>query len=650
MQILERLREPLEGPASQGEKMSPFRITLAIALAGAIAAPSYPQATAPPTLPLGTHSANSGGSAAAARKLRDFLAADWKYWMTEEPEEATTFGYPGQNARWTDWSPAAIDRRAQHLKKSIADMKGMSRGEFPASEQLNYDLYLELLERAEEGQRFHIDSLPMASVVPLNLYAPVTQTDGLLQNAPDTIDQMPTEHASDYEDILSRLNAYPALVDQTIALMKVGMAHGWTPPKVTMQGVPKQATDEIFSDPMASPLLGAFKKFPASFTDAQKTDFTARAKAAYSDKVSPTLARLRDFLEQTYVPACRDSISAAALPDGADYYRYMVRWQTTTKLTPEQIHQTGLDQVKELRAQIEQVVAQTGYAGRVTDFENFLRTDPQFFAKTPAELLKVYRDAAKRADPETAHLIGKLPRLPYGIRPIPDATAPGQTDGYYEQGSPPTGRPGYVYVNTYKLDSRPEWEVEDTILHEGVPGHHLQVSLGQEMENVPEFRKQLGYSAYVEGWALYSESLGTEMGFYTDPYQKFGYLSGQMWRAVRLVVDTGMHSMGWTREQAIQYFEENTGLPGLLATSETDRYIVWPGQALAYKTGQLKIRELRTRAEKELGDRFDIRAFHDVILDNGALPLDLLETRVNAWIAREKSAGKTPQKSQAAAR
>jgi uncharacterized protein (DUF885 family) len=602
---------------------------------------AYPQA---PGSPANSTSSPSSSSANATHKLRDFLAADWKYWMIEEPEEATTFGFPGQNSRWTDFSPAAIERRVQHLKRSIVEMKAIPRDKLPAGEQLNYDLYLELLERADEGLRFHHDSLPMASVVPMNLYMPVNQMQGVLQDVPSTISEMPTVHPSDYGDILARLNGVPALIDQVIALMKVGMAQGWMPPKITMRDVPQQAASQIFSDPLASPLLAAFKKYPDTFTDAQKAELTEQAKMVYADKVSPAFAKLRDFLAQTYLPACRDSVSVAGLPDGADYYKYMVRWQTTTNFTPGQIHQTGLDQVKELGAQIDQVAAQAGYAGRTADFEKFMRTDPRFVATTTEELLMVYRDAAKRADPQLAYLFGKLPRLTYGVRAVPDATAPSETDAYYEQGSPAAGRPGYLYVNTYKLDSRPKWEAEDTILHEGVPGHHLQFSLAQEMEGVPDFRQQLSYSAYAEGWALYSESLGTEMGFYTDPYMKFGYLTGQMWRAVRLVVDTGMHSMGWTREQSIAYFSDNTGLPMQTAVAEIDRYIVWPGQALAYKTGQLKIRELRTRAEKELGTNFNVRAFHDTVVDEGALPLDLLETRVDAWIAREKAKSSKPAK------
>jgi uncharacterized protein (DUF885 family) len=285
---------------------------------------------------------------------------------------------------------------------------------------------------------------------------------------------------------------------------------------------------------------------------------------------------------------------------------------------------------------MEKTIAQVGFPGRFADFVKFLNSDPQFRYQSADDMLLHYRAIAKEVDPQLEHLFGLLPRLTYGVKPVPDAIAPSQFEAYYEPGSPIAGRPGYLFVNTYDLPSRRSWDAEDLVLHEGVPGHHLQISIAQEMNDIPEFRKQLGYTAYVEGWALYSESLGPEVGLYADPYSKFGYLSAQMWRAVRLVVDTGIHSMGWTRDQAIQYFVENTGQPEQNAIVEIDRYIVWPGQALGYKIGQLKIQELRKTAEQELGDRFDIRAFHDAVLDQGALPLNILETRIKRWTAEQK--------------
>jgi uncharacterized protein (DUF885 family) len=583
------------------------------------------------------NSANGGAGNPAVEKLRAFLADDWKYWMIEYPEMATSVGYPGQNDRWTDHSPAAIERRNRHLDESLKALRAIPREKLPPEEQLNFDLYQKLIENALAGLRFHDEADPFASVVPQNQYIPITQMDGLPRGVPATIALMETTRAKDYEDILARLNSIPAVVEQTIALMKEGMARGWVPPRITVRDVPKQVESQIVADAMKSPLLSAFAKYPSTIPPAQQAGFTSRAVAAYTERVAPAFRKLRDFLADTYLPACRETISVRDLPDGADFYSYLVRWHTTTALTPQQIHQIGLAQVKQIRAQMDQVIAQSGFKGSFEEFVKFLNTDPQFDYASADDLLLHYRDISKRADPQLAHLFGKLPRLPYGVKPIPDAVAPSQTSGYYEQGAPAVGRPGYFYVNTYKLESRPRWDAEDLTMHEAVPGHHLQLSLAQEMEGVPEFRRWLGYSAYVEGWALYSESLGSEMGFYTDPYSRFGYLSAQMWRAVRLVVDTGIHSMGWSREKAIQYFKENSGQPEQNVVVEVDRYIVWPGQALGYKIGQLRIQELRRAAEQELGERFDIRAFHDTVVGEGAVPLDVLEARIHAWIAAQRA-------------
>jgi uncharacterized protein (DUF885 family) len=574
---------------------------------------------------------------AATQRLRDFLAADWNYWISEYPENATLFGYPGENGRWTDYSRQAIVRRNRHLEESLVALDAIPRGELPAGEQLNYDLYREQLETAIAGVAFHDDAFPFMTVSPMNLYMPINQVSGMQQYVPATIEQMSMERDSDYRDLIARLNEIPVVVDQTIELMKEGMSRGWTPPKITMRDVAKQAGAQVVSDPMASPMLAAFKKFPMTIPAAQQEELKREAVAAYTRNVAPAFAKLRDFLAQTYAPACRDTISVGALPDGADYYKYLVRWQTTTDITPEQIHRLGLDQVKEIRAEMDETVAQAGFRGRFADFVKFVNSDAQFRYQSADDMLLHYRALAKQVDPQLERLFGLLPRLTYGVKPVPDAIAPSQFEAYYEPGSPIAGRPGYLFVNTYDLPSRRSWDAEDLVLHEGVPGHHLQISLAQEMKDVPEFRKQLGYTAYVEGWALYSESLGPEVGFYADPYSKFGYLSAQMWRAVRLVVDTGIHSMGWTRDQAIQYFVENTGQPQQNAIVEIDRYIVWPGQALGYKIGQLKIQELRKAAEQELGERFDIRAFHDAVLDQGALPLNILETRIKQWTAQQNT-------------
>jgi uncharacterized protein (DUF885 family) len=399
-----------------------------------------------------------------------------------------------------------------------------------------------------------------------------------------------------------------------------------------MRDVPKQVADLIPADPLASALLQPFREFPSAFSEAERTRLTDQAKKIYTSALAPAFQKLHDYVAATYVPACRETIAATALPNGAAAYAFHVRWQTTTDLTPPQIHEIGLAEVKRIRTEMDKVIGSVNFKGSFHDFTEFLRTDARFYYDKPDDLVNGYRIIVKKIDPELAHEFGKLPRLPYGVCPIPDFKAPSQTTAYYQPGSPAAGRPGCYFVNTYNLHARPKWEMEALSLHEAVPGHHLQLSLGQEMENVPEFRKHVGYSAFVEGWALYGESLGEELGLYKDPYSKFGQLSYEMWRAVRLVVDTGMHSMRWTREQAIQFFKDNTGKTDQDITVEVDRYIVWPGQALAYKLGQLKIRELRTAAEKKLGANFNVRRFHDAVLEQGSVPLDVLEGHMLQWL------------------
>jgi len=574
----------------------------------------------------------TGAQAKAARNFRAFLERDWKQWMREYPETATDVGYPGQNHRWSDDSKEGIGARVLHLHDSLTEVISTSRDALPVEQQLNYDLYRELLETAAEGLKYGDDPLPFRHVVPGNLWMPLTQMGGIQQGSASTLANMPHQTVADYEVIVTRLEALPKSVEQNLQLLQEGLKKGYTPPKLMLRDVPKQIADLIPADPLASPLLQPFTEFPAGFPEAERARLTDRAKKIYTNTVAPAFQRLHDYVATTYLPACRESIAATALPNGAAAYAFHVRWQTTTNLTPQQIHEIGLSEVKRIRGEMDEVIASTGFKGSFHDFTEFLRTDPRFFYDRPEDLVNGYRIVAKRIDPELAHEFGKLPRLTYGVCVIPEFKAPSQTTAYYQSGAPSAGRPGCYFVNTYNLHARPKWEMEALSLHEAVPGHHLQISLSQEIEGQPEFRKHIGYSAFVEGWALYSESLGEELGLYKDPYSKFGQLSYEMWRAVRLVVDTGMHSMGWTRDQAIQFFKDNTGKTDQDITVEVDRYIVWPGQALAYKLGQLKIRQLRTEAEKKLGAKFDVRKFHDAVLENGAVPLNVLEAQMKRWI------------------
>lgn len=580
-----------------------------------------------------TSVASRAQAPSAADRFRALLEEDWKYWMGQHPETATSLGYAGQDHRWTDYSTEAIAARASYLKGTVTRLDAVDRTMLAEADQLDYDLYRDMIATAIDGLAFGNEPMPLRGVVVRNLHMPLNQMEGVQQEIPATIAMTPAATAAGYENIIARLQGVPALVDQTIALLRDGMARGLTPPAIALRDAPGQVAAQIVEDPRTSPLLSAFQEWPSAISRADRARLTDAAIGAYTAAVRPAFQRLHDFLVTTYLPAARATVSVSALPDGAEWYAYNVRWHTTLAATPREIHQIGLDEVKRLRTEMDAIVAKTGFTGSYEGFKTFLRTDPRFFYTEAEQLLAGYRGIAKRADPALAGLFGTLPRTPYGVREVPAAIAPSQTTAYYLSGALNAGRPAWMYANTYKLEARPRWEMEALTLHEAVPGHHLQIALAQELEGLPEFRKNTSYTAYVEGWALYAESLGEEMGFYQDPYSKFGQLTYEMWRAVRLVVDTGLHAMGWSREEAIEFFADNAAKTLQDITVEVDRYIVWPGQALGYKMGQLKIRELRARAERALGARFDVRAFHDVVLGQGAVPLDVLERRVEAFVA-----------------
>ena len=554
-------------------------------------------------------------------RLRQLLAQNWEYTMREYPEFATAVGYPGQNARWTDYSLEAIARRKRELNDPLTALKAIDRGTLSAADQLNYDLFRRNLADALDESRFPGELMP------------ITQLNGVQQDVPSTITQMPAAAVRDYEDIVARLRAVPALVRQTTILLERGLASGVTPPQITLRDVPSQAQDLVVDDPLTSPMLAAFKSFPSEIAAADQQRLRAAAVTAYRDSVSPAFKRLGAFLATKYVPGARTTIGMRDLPNGLAWYQTRARASTTTDLTAEHIHALGLSEVKRIRAEMDSVIAASGFHGSFADFVQFLRTDPQFYFTKPEDLLRASRDLAKRIDPELVRLFGTLPRLPYGVLPVPSYSERSQTTAYYQPGSPLGHRAGTYFVNTYNLPARPKWEMDALTAHEAVPGHHLQIALAQELPDVPEFRRYGGHTAFVEGWGLYSESLGGELGLYKDPYSKFGQLTYEMWRAVRLVIDTGLHTMGWTRQQAIDYFKANAPKTEHDITIEVDRYIVWPGQALAYKIGELKIKELRAYAATTLGSRFDIREFHDQVLGAGAVPLDVLDARIKAWVA-----------------
>ena len=558
------------------------------------------------------------------RRFERYVAIALQQALRNNPEWATQQGQPYGQDRWTDLSFAAIERRHQEDRDGLAVLQSIDRAQLDAANQLNYDLLLDGLQNSVDGQAFAQELLPM------------NQMGGPQQDAANMLAMMPAQRLDQMENQLARLTALPQLIDQSIALMRKGLATGVTPPAITLRNVPQQIRNQLVDDPGRSPLLGAFVEPAAGLDALQAEALRQRAFTVFREQVVPAYERLLAFTETEYLPGARTSIAAKDLPNGAAWYAYNVKLLTTTGHSPEQIHAMGLAEVSRIRAEMDRVIEESGFDGDFAAFLQFLRTDPQFYHVTAQDLMREYRDIAKRADPELAHLFGVLPRNPYGVIEVPSFAAESQTTAYYQPGSVAAGRPGYFYANTYALDTRPRWEMEALTLHEAVPGHHLQIAIQQELENVPWFRQDPSYTAFVEGWGLYAESLGEEMGFYRDPYSKFGQLTYEMWRAIRLVVDTGMHQMGWSRQQAIDYFMSNAGKQEHDIIVEIDRYIVWPGQALAYKIGELKIKELRAWAEQTLGDRFDIRAFHDAVLGQGAIPLHLLEANIHSWVASQQ--------------
>ncbi len=564
--------------------------------------------------------ANSGFDNEGARLLK-LLDVLYDYNMTEFPELATQEGYPGQNHRWTDWSEKAVERRRQETRKLFAVIQKIERESLTPAAKLDYDLAYKVLGWNVESLQFPEELLPL------------NQMGGVQQDIAQLMTIMPATKRAEYDAIMARLHATPKAIDQTIALMKRGVAQGVTPPKITLRNVPGQVGNQLFDDPLQSPLLTAFRKFPASIDANDQNKLRADASELYRREIAPAFERLLNFLEQDYLPNARTTIGAEDLPEGEAWYRFRAMRSTTTSSTPQQIHKIGLDEVKRIRAEMGRVIKNSGFNGSFDEFTQFLRTDPQFFFKEKEQLLVAYRDIAKRADAELPKLFGTLPRLPYGVKAIPAYAEKSQTTAYYMPGSVEAARPGIFYANTYDLKSRPSWEMEALTVHEAMPGHHLQIALAQEQTDLHLWRRQLlFFTAFVEGWGLYSESLGEDMGFYTDPYSKFGQLTYEMWRAIRLVVDTGMHSMGWSRQKAIDFFKANSAKTQHDIEVEIDRYIVWPGQALAYKIGELKLQELRAYAEATLGEEFDVRSFHDRVLEAGPLPLDILEQRLKQWV------------------
>lgn len=545
---------------------------------------------------------------------------EWDYGLEQNPLYASTLGDRRWNDKLPDASLAAVEKDFAHTQETLKKLAAIDRSALTPADQLNYDLFKHQEENAIEEHKFKTYLIA------------VSAQDGGVHTLDTVAALLRFDTLKDYRDWLARLNAYPQMMDQSIELMREGIRSKVMPSKWTMMRVPEQIEKRVVSDPTQSDYYAPFKSFPKSISTADQQQLSDAAKAAVNDKVIPSLKKFHEFFVTEYLPNCYPDAGVWQMPNGDAYYAYAVRMHTTTSMTPEQVHELGLSEVKRIRGEMDALKDKAGFKGSMQEFFTFLRTDPRFFYKTGDELLEASRANAKRIDPLLVKEFKKLPRMPYGVTPVPMSIAPDQSTAYYQPGAEDGSRPGIYYVNLYKPEMRPKWEMMALTLHEAVPGHHLQGALAMELTDLPRFRRYGDYTAYIEGWGLYSEFLGDEMGLYDDPYSKFGQLTYEMWRAVRLVVDTGMHYKHWTRQRAIDYFMENAPKTLLDVTNEVDRYIGWPGQALAYKIGELKIKELRAKAQKEFGDRFDVRDFHDVVLSAGPLPLDILEKNVDGWI------------------
>jgi uncharacterized protein (DUF885 family) len=554
-------------------------------------------------------------------QLHALFSEEWKFRLQANPLFATAAGYHQYDDRLPQVALADQTRRAEFNRNLLERLAQIDRASLTHDEQVNYDIFKMQLEENLSNYEYKAYLIPF------------TVDDGFHIGFARLPNQVPHTTAADYENYIKRLRAFPAYVAQHIELLKEGLKTGMTMPQIVLQGYDVTMATHIVDDPAKSVFYAPFAKFPAAMSENERAQLRQAGAAAIREAIIPAYQALLDFFVKEYMPQARTTIGASELPNGRDYYAQRLRHFTTLNMSVDEIHQLGLSEVQRIRNEMIEIIKQVGFKGDFAAFLKFLRTDPQFYARTPEELLKEACYIAKRMDGKLPAFFKKLPRLPYGVEAVPAHLAPKYTGGRYVGPAWGSTEPGYYWVNTYALENRPLYVLESLTLHEAVPGHHLQNALARELENLPNFRRFTYLSAFGEGWGLYCERLGLEAGFYKNPYSNFGRLTYEMWRACRLVVDTGIHAKGWRREQAMEFLASNTALSLHEVRTETDRYISWPGQAVAYKIGELKIRELRRKAEEALGEKFDIREFHDVVLRNGAIPLTTLEGEVNAYIS-----------------
>jgi uncharacterized protein (DUF885 family) len=572
--------------------------------------------------------------AAATRELHQLFDDYWQTVLREYPTYATFVGDTRYNGRLEDLSAAAAQRRRAQQAEFVLRLEAVAPAALDDRDRDSRAVLLFLLRAELRGGRL-LGELPLEFGMGASP-TPVTQMDGPQFWLPLVVLSTRFATLRDYDDYLQRLAALPAFAAQLQTRLQAGVEAGWMPPRITLRNVPAQFAPLAQADPAANPLYGPFKALPAELPAAQRQRLQQAGAAAIRDAVAPAFARLQTFLRERYLPAGRESLAASALPGGAEYYAAVLELNNTTPLTPREIHDTGLREVARIEAEMEAVQQRAGFSGTRAAFVRRLWTDPRQFAATPAEMLAAYRDIAKRVDPQLPKLFRELPRLPYGVRAMPPEQ--GDNAEQYVPGALDGSRAGYFEANTNNLHRVARWQMADLLLHEAVPGHHLQTARAQEIRDLPTFRRDIWFPAYGEGWALYAETLGDLIGIYDDPLDKYGQLAAEQWRAARLVVDTGLHALGWSRERAIGYMQEHSAESADEIVAEVDRYIVWPGQATAYKIGQLRIAALRDRARAALGERFDLRAFHNAVLDGGAVPLEVLDEEIGRWVQAQKGA------------
>ncbi len=557
-------------------------------------------------------------------RLHDLFAREWQGRLEENPLLATAVGVHDFDDRLPALAPADLERRRKLAEGFLRELERIDRARLDSGDELNAQIFERQLEEALAFHRFRDHEIPFNA------------DWGFYSSFARLPFEMPFATVGDYENYLARLRQWPRYVGEQIELMRQGIARGMTQPRVVLDGVEVNFTTHIVEDPETSVFWTPFADFPVGVPEGERGRLRQSAREVILGTVVRGYRTLQGFFASEYLPGARTTLGAYDLPEGRAYYAQKIKEFTTLETTPEAIHDLGLREVERIRGEMQRVIEQVGFAGTFAEFLEFLRTDPRFYAATPEELLLRAAWIAKTMDGRLPALFKTLPRLPYTIEPVPPDLAPKFTGGRYVEAPVGSTQPGKYWVNTYALETRPLYNQEALTLHEAVPGHHLQIALSQELTDLPPFRRFSYISAFGEGWGLYSEWLGLEAGFYTDPYSNFGRLTYEMWRACRLVVDTGLHAMGWTRERAMDYLASNTALSRHEVRTEIDRYISWPGQALAYKLGEIKIRDLRRRAETALGPAFDVREFHDAVLGNGSIPLDMLERRIGEWLGQRQ--------------